>query len=79
MLKSYERHAQEDEIIQFTKGLYDFIFDFISTDRCTHLEYTQKFAHFVSKIFTFAGYEDNEIYTILLKDAETERKSRGKS
>ena len=27
MRKSYERHAQEDEIIQFTKGLYDFIFD----------------------------------------------------
>ena len=79
MLKSCERRTREDEIIQFTKGLYDFIFDYISTDKCTHLEYTQKFARFVSKIFTFAGYEDSEIYTILLKNAEIERKSRGKS
>ena len=76
--KSENRMEQKDEIKQFATGLYDFIFDLIVQNNFPRMELTQKFARFVSKYFTFIGYEDNEIYNILLKIADMSRKSKVK-
>ena len=43
------------------------------------MEITQKFARFVSMAFTFVGYEDDEIYSILLKISDMKRKNKVKS
>jgi hypothetical protein len=43
------------------------------------LEITQQLARFVSKSFTFVGYEDDEIYSILLKAADMKRKPKRRS
>lgn len=74
-LKSEKRVAQEDEIVQFTSRLYDFIFDYIRSDGSENLDFTKKFARFISKAFTFNGYEDDEIYSILIKSVDRVRKS----
>ena len=76
--KSENRMEQKDEIKQFATGLYDFIFDLIVQNNFPRMELTQKFARFVSKYFTFIGYEDDEIYNILLKIADMSRKSKVK-
>ena len=76
--KSANRMEQKDEIKQFATGLYDFIFDLIVQNNFPRMELTQKFARFVSKYFTFIGYEDDEIYNILLKIADMSRKSKVK-
>ncbi len=73
--KSENRLEQEDEIVQFATKLYDFIFDFIYTDGSGSLDVTRKFARFISKIFTFKGFEDDEIYRILIKSVDRVRKS----
>ena len=73
-LKSKKRMEQEDEIVQFAKGVYDFIFDYIGENDRVSLNITRKCARFVSKSFTFRGFEDDEIYTILSKEADKERK-----
>ena len=78
-LKSPNRQGQVDEIIQFATRLYGFIFDYIRQNEHASLVLTQKSARFVSKAFTFVGYEDDEIYHILLKEAEKKRKPRSKS
>ena len=59
--KSKKRMEQEDEIVQFARGLYDFIFDFIGKNDRINLNVTRKCARFVSKAFTFKGFEDDEI------------------
>ena len=76
--KSENHMEQKDEIKQFATGLYDFIFDLIVQNNFPRMELTQKFARFVSKYFTFIGYEDDEIYNILLKIADMSRKSKVK-
>lgn len=73
--KSENRLEQEDEIVQFATKLYDFIFDFIYTDGRENFDFTKKFARFISKAFTFKGYEDDEIYSILIKSVDRVRKS----
>ena len=73
--KKTDRMEQKDEIIQFATGLYDFIFDYINTAPDASLEMTQKHARHVSKSFTFPGFEDDEVYCILLKVVEMKRKS----
>ena len=77
--KSKKRMEQEDEIVQFARGLYDFIFDFIDQSSCPRMEITQKFARFISRAFTFVGYEDDEIYSILSKIADLKRKPKVRS
>ena len=77
--KSENRMAQKDEIEQFATGLYDFIFDFIEQKGVPRMEITQKLARFVSRAFTFVGYEDDEIYSILSKIADLKRKPKVKS
>ena len=79
MFKSENRMVQKDEIEQFATGLYDFIFNFIEQNGFPRMEITQKFARFVSMVFTFIGYEDDEIYSILFKISDTKRKTKVKS
>ena len=43
------------------------------------LDMTQKHARMVSKAFTFPGFEDDEIYSILFRRVEKKRKSNRKS
>ena len=74
LLKSKTRKEQEQEIIGFAAGYYDYLFDFIEHDELARLEITQKRARNVSKSFTFTGYEDNEVFSILLKAADIKRK-----
>lgn len=78
-LSSNNRMIQKNEIIQFATGLYDFIFDFMAQNEHASLEITQQLARFVSKSFTFVGYEDDEIYSILLKAADMKRKPKRRS
>ena len=70
---------QKSEIIQFAEGLYDFLFDFIHSTPDVSLEMTQKHVRHVSKSFTFPGFEDDEVYSVLLKEVEIKRKSSKKS
>ena len=79
VFKSENRITQKDEIEKFATGLYDFIFDFIDQSSCPRMEITQKLARFISRAFTFVGYEDDEIYSILLKIADLNRKQKVKS
>ena len=79
VFKSENRITQKDEIEKFATGLYDFIFDFIDQSSYPRMEITQKFARFVSRAFTFVGYEDDEIYSILSKIADLKRKPKVKS
>ena len=74
LLKGETRQEQEQEIIGFAAGYYDYLFDFIAHDEFARLEITQKLARNVSKSFTFTGYEDNEVFSILLKAADIKRK-----
>ena len=74
LLKSKTRKEQEQEIIGFATGYYDYLFDYIAHDEFARLEITQKLARNVSKSFTFTGYEDNEVFSILLKAADIKRK-----
>ncbi len=73
--KSKKRMEQEDEIVQFARGLYDFIFDFIGKNDRINLNVTRKCARFVSKAFTFKGFEDDEIDRIIVKSVDKVRKS----
>ena len=79
VFKSENRITQKDEIEKFATGLYDFIFDLIDQSSCPRMEITQKLARFVSRAFTFVGYEDDEIYSILSKIADLKRKPKVKS
>ena len=79
VFKSENRITQKDEIEKFATGLYDFIFDFIDQSSYPRMEITQKLARFISRAFTFVGYEDNEIYSILSKIADLKRKPKVKS
>ncbi len=74
LLKGETRQEQEQEIIGFATGYYDYLFDFIPHDELARLEITQKLARHVSKSFTFIGYEDAEIFSILLKASDSKRK-----
>ena len=76
LLKGETRQEQEQEIIGFAAGYYDYLFDFIAHDEFARLEITQKLARNVSKSFTFTGYEDAEVFSILLKAADIKRKPR---
>ena len=76
ILKGETRQKQKLEIIEFATGYYDYLFDFIAHDEFARLEITQKLARFVSLIFTFIGFEDDEIYHLLLKNSEKKRKRR---
>ncbi len=75
LLKGKTRKEQEQEIIEFATGYYDYLFDFIEHDELARLEITQKLSRNVSKSFTFSGYEDDEIFSILLKATDTKRKA----
>ena len=79
VFKSENRITQKDEIEKFATGLYDFIFDFIDQSSYPRMEITQKLARFISRAFTFVGYEDDEIYSILSKIADLKRKPKVKS
>ena len=79
LLKSKNRVEQVKEIVKFAVAFYDFIYDYIEKNRLGNMEITQKLARFVSLIFTFIGFEDDEIYHILLKESEIKRKKRGRS
>lgn len=79
MFKSTDRVEQAKEIVKFAIAFYDFIYDYIEKNHLENMDITQKLARFISMIFTFVGFEDDEIYTILLKAAETKRKKRRKS
>lgn len=70
---------QKREIIQFAEGLYDFLFGYIRLTPDVSLEMTQKHARLVCKSFTFPNFEDDEVYSILLKEVEIKRKSGKKS
>ena len=73
-LKSKTRKEQAMEIIEFATGLYDFIVDFIEQEKPLRMEITQKFARHVSKSYTFVGYKDDDIFSILLKASDIKRK-----
>ena len=74
ILKGETRQKQKLEIIEFATGYYDYLFEFIEHDELARLEITQKLARNVSKSFTFIGYEDDEIFSILLKASDIKRK-----
>ena len=74
LLKGKTRKEQEQEIIGFAAGYHHYLFDFIEHDELAWLGITQKLARTVSKSFTFIGYEDDEIFSILLKAADIKRK-----
>ena len=74
LLKGKTHKEQEQEIIDFATGYYDYLFDFIEHDELARLEITQKLARNVSKSFTFIGHEDDEIFSSLLKAADIKRK-----
>ena len=68
--------VKKDEIEKFATGLYDFIFDFIDQSSCPRMEITQKFARFISRAFTFVGYEDDEIFKFIDRFYDVIRKQR---
>ena len=70
---------QTIEIVNFAICFYDFLYDYIKKNGSENMEITQKLARFVSLIFTFIGFEDDEIYHILLKNSEKKRKRRERS
>jgi len=70
---------REEGIIQFAEELYDFLFDYMDMPPGASLDMTQKHARMVSKAFTFPGFEDDEIYSILFRRVEKKRKSNRKS
>ena len=74
ILKGETRQKQKLEIIEFATGYYDYLYEFIEHDELARLEITQKLARNVSKSFTFIGYEDDEIFSILLKASDIKRK-----
>ena len=76
MFKSTERAEQVKEIIKFAIAFYDFIYDYIEKNNLGNMDITQKLARFISVIFTFIGFEDDEIYTILLKESNRKRKRK---
>ncbi len=78
-LKSKNPTKQVDEIIQFAVAFYDFIYDYIENNPLSSMEITLKLARFISLIFTFVGFEDNEIYNILRNYSEMRRKRRERS
>ena len=78
-LKSKMRMEQTIEIVNFAICFYDFLYDYIKNNGSENMEITQKLARFVSLIFTFIGFEDDEIYHILLKNSEKKRKKRERS
>ncbi len=78
-LKSKMRMEQTIEIVNFAICFYDFLYDYIKNNGSGNMEITQKLARFVSLIFTFIGFEDDEIYHILLKNSEKKRKRRERS
>ena len=67
---------QTIEIVNFAICFYDFLYDYIKNNGSENMEITQKLARFVSLIFTFIGFEDDEIYHLLLKNSEKKRKRR---
>lgn len=75
-LKSMIRMEQAAEIVNFAISFYDFLYDYIKNNGSENMEITQKLARFVSLIFTFIGFEDDEIYHILLNNSEKKRKRR---
>lgn len=79
VFKSKNRVEQVKEIVKFAIAFYDFLYDYIEKNNWGNMEITQKLARFISLIFTFIGFEDDEIYHILLKASETNRKKRSKS
>lgn len=74
MLKGKMRMEQTIEIVNFAICFYDFLYDYIKNNGSENMEITQKLARFVSLIFTFIGFEDDEIYHILLNNSEKKRK-----
>ena len=70
---------QTIEIVNFAICFYDFLYDYIKNNGSENMEITQKLARFVSLIFTFIGFEDDEIYHLLLKNSEKKRKRRERS
>ena len=70
---------QATEIVNFAICFYDFLYDYIKNNGSENMEITQKLARFISLIFTFVGFEDDEIYHILLNNSEMKRKRRERS
>ena len=79
MFQSKNRMEQVKEIVEFATAFYDFIYDYIEKKHWENMDITQKLARFVSLIFTFVGFEDDEIYHILLKASEIKRKKSRRS
>ena len=77
--KSKNPANQVNEIIQFAVAFYDFIYDYIENNHLSSMEITLKLARFISLIFTFVGFEDDEIYNILRNYSEMRRKRRERS
>ncbi len=78
-LKRMTRMEQATEIVNFAICFYDFLYDYIKNNGSENMEITQKLARFISLIFTFVGFEDDEIYHILLNNSEMKRKRRERS
>lgn len=65
---------QTIEIVNFAICFYDFLYDYIKNNGSEKMEITQKLARFVSLIFTFIEFEDDEIYHILSKTPKRSEK-----
>ncbi|WP_455664453.1 hypothetical protein [Phocaeicola sp.] len=55
-------------MIEFAKNLFDVNHPFLTEDEDENATLTQAFAHTISLIFTFDGFTDEEVYTILKKE-----------
>ena len=72
--RSDRREEQELEILNYAERLHDAMSEYIYPKGTKSEGISWKFARFISMIFTFVGFEDDEIYTILSKEADKERK-----
>ena len=73
-LDGRNRTEQKQSLVSIAQNLHDAVSEYIYPKGTKSEGISWKFARFLGMIFTFVGFEDNEIYTILSKEADKERK-----
>lgn len=68
---------QEDFIVYFTMQLYQYMQQLTDREHATDI-FTKRFARFTSKALLFEGFTDDEVFVILKKAADRNRKKIAK-
>lgn len=67
------RSEQEQKIIDYVTSLHQFLQSSGIPEKQSEI-FTWQFARFVSKAFRFKGYQDDEVFQILAKTVDRNRK-----